>query len=170
MQCHRSVKQISSDLPAIHCYFDLCPESPDGERVLYFEFTGEVPGPGNIVVARTDGSDRRIVAEVPWGSAHEAVFQQWTGPDEVAFRKADAGAVSTVIVSLTGGAAREIAMPVRMFSPDGKWGLSSPHQIRKHRATGRDGVVYLVDTSSGETRDLFTRDDVLSIHPLADDI
>ena len=44
---HRITQISEGDAAAIHAYFDLPPESPDGERVLYFSFDGIPPGLGS---------------------------------------------------------------------------------------------------------------------------
>jgi hypothetical protein len=62
MQSDHPVTCISADSAAgIHAYFDLCPESPDERRVVYFQFFGTVPGPGQLVVTDRAGRERHPV-------------------------------------------------------------------------------------------------------------
>jgi len=162
MESDRQVTQISGDAPAIHAYYDLCPESPDGQWVVYFEFAGDVPGAGRIVVAHPDGSDARVVGEAPSGSAHNGALQQWASDQHVVFSPPGEGPATSVITSVGGGAPREVPGAVRMVHPQGGVALASP---------GRPAdAVWLIDLKGGEARTLLSVEDALAVHPQAESI
>jgi Tol biopolymer transport system component len=162
MESGRPVQQISGDSPAIHAYYDLCPESPDGRWVTYFEFLGDVPGPGRVVVARPDGSESRTIAESPSGSAHNGALQQWAGDGHVVFSPPGEGPATSAVASLGDEPPREVPGAVRMVHPQGSLALASP---------GRPAhAVWLIDLKRGKARTLLTVEDGLAVHPEAEAI
>lgn len=162
MESDRPVTQISGDAPTIHAYYDLCPESPDGQWVTYFEFAGDVPGAGRVIVARPDGSESRAIAEAPSGSAHNGALQQWAGDGHVVFSSPGEGPATSAVVPVGGGPPREVPGAVRMVHPQGSLALASP---------GRPAdAVCLIDLERGQARRLLGVDDALAVHPEADRI
>jgi len=165
MQANRDVRRISGELPAIHAYFDLPPESPDGAWVVYFEFTDGVPGPGDLVLVRPDGSERRVILEGRSGNAHSALTQQWVDANRLAFKEGQADEVTTILDVRDGGT-RDIPGAIRMLSPDGGRAVTfvgEPDNPRRR-------VVCVTDIESGEMTRLFDVQDALAIHPFADRI
>jgi hypothetical protein len=146
---------------AIHSYFDLCPESPDGARVVYFQFDDSVPGPGGVVVAQRDGSEPRVIASGIAGHAHTGAYQQWVGDNAIAYASGEQDGGGSVVVTLSDGAAHECRHWIRMYSPASGVGLSYGR-----RGDSGEPAVSRVDWRSGDTRWLFDRSDALAMHPL----
>ena len=157
MESDLRIRRVSGDAPAVHGYYDLCPESLDGRRVVYFEFAGKVPGPGSVVVARPDGSERRTVAEAVPGGAHTGALQQWADADTVVFNHRGDGGDTTVLICTSDGSRRELPGSARMVSPDGRWALSHPPADRRS--------VALTGLQGGPRRELFTAEQALALHP-----
>jgi len=162
MQTDRHLTRVSATgAPAIHAYFDLCPESPDGSRVVYFEYIEGPPGRGRVVVASRDGSAPVVVGEAKHGNAHVGAMQQWLDDETVAY--SDGG--RSILAAADGSSRRELPAGVRMFSPDGGWALTSSHHMRELGGGPDDPGVFVVDAATGEATRLFGRDECLAMHP-----
>ncbi len=169
MESDLTVTQISAPAaPAIHAYYDLCPESPDGQWVSYFEFAGEVPGPGRIVIARPDGSGRRTVAEAAFGNAHAGALQQWVDAETIAFHAH--GTDATVLASIRTGRTRTVPGAVRMVAPAGDVAITFRHRLHSHVPAGLPRTVWLTELAGGRIRELFTVADALAVHPRSREI
>ena len=70
----------------MHGYMDICPASPNAEKIAYFEFEDKVPGWGRVVVARRDGSNPIYVSERIKGHDHDGARQQWIDDDQLIYR------------------------------------------------------------------------------------
>lgn len=162
---YRITRLTPEDVPAIHTYFDLFPESPDETRIVYYRFFDRPPGPGQVVVASRDGNVLCAI-DVPWGSAHTAVEQQWVDDDHIAYRLFDPTGSETVVHSLADGSSRRLPGLVRMFSPVNGTGLSASTNTVDLTAPPTEKSVSLTDFMTGDMRRLFTDADILAIHPL----
>lgn len=167
MQCNRPVTQISAGPGlAIHSYFDLCPESPDGQWVVYFRFNDKPPAVGAVMVASRDGTDHRVMAEGARGTAHGGAFQQWAGPQAIGYSTSDEGGACAVIASIADASRRRLDSAVRMFCPETGLGLVSSHELAiVGDAIPERAAVYLVDLESGARRPLFDVADCVADHP-----
>ena len=74
-----------TDGHAIHSYFDTCPESPNGKKIVCFLYEHSAPGFGHVIVADRDGSNMVSVGERIFGNAHDAVRQKWIDDTTVAY-------------------------------------------------------------------------------------
>ena len=153
---------------ALHAYFDLCPESPDGQRVTYFAFDGQRPGPGRVMICRRDGSGQRALARAPWGKANEGAKQQWIGDEAVAFHMLKDGPPRSVLAPLDGGQPRVLPRPIRSYSP--ATGMALAHSLSAQGFEDGEAAVYLMDVERGTVDVLFSVGDVLGAHPMAEDI
>jgi len=62
----------------IHSYFNTCPESPDGKRVVFFSSTTPDAQHGDICVRdRASGEERVLVRDLGAEDAHRVACQQW---------------------------------------------------------------------------------------------
>jgi hypothetical protein len=62
----------------IHSYFNTCPESPDGTKVLYFSSTTPDAQRGEIWIRdRSNGSETVLVRDLNVEDAHRVACQQW---------------------------------------------------------------------------------------------
>jgi len=164
---HRITRISSPDKQAIHFYYDVCPESPNGKRVVFFQFEGEAPGNGRIVVANTDGSEPRPVSEPLPSDVHSAVRQQWLDDETVTYCPNPAGKLKTVVISVKTGERWEMPGALRMYSPGNGLGLTTTHDFEP-MDSNLDDTVCAMDFQRREIRRLFTLRDALKIHPLGD--
>lgn len=127
MQSDYPIKQISrGDTPCVGTYYDICPESPDGTRVVYSQFEScEVPGPAHLVIASRDGDDPKIIGESGRGIGHVGVFPQWLDDQHILScpRILATGMTETRINSLNGGGDQTLPGNVRMYSETNGLGL-----------------------------------------------
>ena len=170
VQSDYDVKQISSPdvASAVHAYFDLFTESPDGEMVTYFAFDDQRPGPGRVMVCTRDGADHRQVGRAPYGSANGGARQQWASNLEVAYQLAEGDEARSVLVSVRDGSQRVLPTPVRMCHPETQLALS--HSLSVPGTARGEEAVFLLNLKTGDARPLFTKEDALAIHPLRDQI
>lgn len=70
--------------PSIHTYFDVIPESPDGEWICYFQFDGKPLNHGTIYICRLDGSEHKAIAQCH-GTPHGAAQQGWLDNEHIYF-------------------------------------------------------------------------------------
>ena len=62
----------------MHSYFNTCPESPDGTRVLFYSSTAADGHRGEVVVRDRAGGEEKIVAtNINAEDAHRVACQQW---------------------------------------------------------------------------------------------
>ncbi|MDR1190763.1 MAG: hypothetical protein LBK60_03740 [Verrucomicrobiales bacterium] len=101
------------DRHAIHSYFNLCPESPDGGSVLYFTSAAVDGERGELrVLNRVDGVERIIVSGLVAEDAHRVACQQWlAGGEQIAYHNYDPRdrRWRVFTVSAAGGAPRLLA-------------------------------------------------------------
>ncbi len=165
----RIIRLSPPEREAIHFYYDVCPESPDGRRVVYFQFDGAVPGPGEVVVADRDGGKARPIFRVQDAAdRHSAIRQQWVDDDTVACCPGVEGRLRTTLVSLRDGLHRDVPGAARMISPVAPLALTTRHDFEELPSM-RDDAVCLMDLRRGEVRPLFTVADALKVHPLGPD-
>lgn len=74
------VRAVSPDAGChtIHSYFNTCPESPDGRRVLFFASTTRDAHHGEIRIReRSSGEEKVLARNIHVEDAHRAACQQW---------------------------------------------------------------------------------------------
>ena len=115
------VFRISSGGDAcIHTYFDICPESPDGTRIVYSRFTGgraglrwSQPASGEVVVCDVDGRNEVTVGEFDAAIGHTGPHAQWINDDQVMFETEE----QVEVVTLSSGARTRFPGACGMFHP-----------------------------------------------------
>ncbi len=101
---------------SVHAYYDVCPESPDGTRLTWFEFEDEVPGPGHPVVADRNGQTRRAIDARVNGIGHVGGFSTFFSNTHLAWTEGREGEGATVVRDLDSGQERRVKGRVRQFS------------------------------------------------------
>lgn len=150
---------------AIHFYYDVCPESPDGRRIVYFQYADAVPDPGAVMVAERNGANPRVVLPIAESvDRHSAARQLWVDDNTVACCLGGEGRLRTVLSSLHDGSVREMRGALRMVSPAAPLGLTTRHDFEQLPSM-KDDAVCLMDLRSGELQTLFTVADALRVHP-----
>lgn len=176
MKSDYRVTQISAGTCAVHAYYDLCPESPDGARVVYLALSEwpygcareQIRIPGEVKAASRDGKDHQTIGAVSEINAHVGVWQQWVGDEDVAYWTPGEMGAQTVVFSLRSGDRRQVPGGLRMFSPANRTGLTSSRTTSAGLVgfRGNKEAVYLMDLDRAEIRPLFTRAEAIAVHPL----
>ena len=161
---------ISGDRPGVSGYYDLTPESPDGQRVVLFSFDHHPTGnaPGRLAVADHDGSGLRLLGPTITGSSQNGVMQQWIDNDHVA-GMADRSweTRGTVVLPIHVGDTRQLEADIRMFNPATGKGLGF---LRDDDHPNVRSVVHLMDFQTGQSTRLFSLREMAAVHPVAKDL
>ncbi len=168
----RPLTQISDGARfSVHAYYDICPESPDGRHLVYFRFDGDLPGPGEVVVAEPDGSNPRVVGRSTLGNPHVGAYQQWLDDETVAFNDVRDGRPVTRMVSIGGEVLDELPSGLRMVHPASRRGLVPvrwAYSCFGLDAAGVDDGVDVLDFQSGAVRRLLSVGQAIETHPKRD--
>ncbi|MBD3291300.1 MAG: hypothetical protein GF393_00125 [Armatimonadia bacterium] len=149
------------DAHTLHAYFNACPESPDGRRLLVFRSTRAEAERGDIcVIDREDGGIRSLVEDVAVEDAHRQACQQWAdGGRWVVFHAMRDGRAIVCRANARTGQADEIAGERQVgFSPAA--GRLVPLH-GQHWSPGEHRDLELLDVPSGEVRAALTLEDVV---------
>jgi len=71
---------------AVHGYYCVSSESPNGRYVSYFQYAGAAPGAGRVVVANQMDGTRTYRSEMIYGNSHTGVFPRWIENEKLAYR------------------------------------------------------------------------------------
>ena len=153
MNTYRPAKRIS-DQPGIHAYFDVIPESPDGEMVTWFAFDGKPLTAGKVMLAERDGS---YPVEVKGcnGSAHVGARQGWLDEDHIYFSAA--GCI--YIADRKGKVVDKLAGAIDTIHQGSRRGLT--HSACLRGSGGRSPekkACYRIDIDTGELIELLDLD------------
>ena len=87
METSRTLRQLSfGEHGAVHSYYDLPIESPDGSRIVYNAFDSEaIPGPVSVIVADRDGANPRVIGHCTRGNGHVGAQAMWIDDDHVVY-------------------------------------------------------------------------------------
>jgi len=160
------VTRVSSeDLHSIHSYFVASPESPDGQRILFYasgDSTGHV---GQIrILERSTGKARVLVERVEAEDAHRAACQQWiSGGRRVVFHALRSNRWAVVCVDVE--TARE-----RVLAEDRMVGWGQPGQnvvplYGPHWNPGEHRNLELLDVDTGALETVLKAEDVKKAYP-----
>ncbi len=161
-----SIHQVSAGAsPAMHAYMDICPESPDGTQITYFEFEDKVPGWGRVVVANRDGSEPKYISERIKGHDHDGARQQWIDNERVIYGIEDEE--WSLIYHLADQSSRKVKGQIGMVSEIHGFGLShNNYPASKYKGSDRKpSEVILMDVENGATQTLLNKQQMLEIHP-----
>ncbi len=129
-----------ADRPVLHSYYDVCPESPDGRRVLVTVFESDtVPGPARVGLADRAGALLDLIGEPAEVIGHVGRFALWLDDRRIAYRhSADEAAGGWSIRDLATGAETEHPGALRQWHPGIRRGLvqtlgatPNPHRLRQ---------------------------------------
>ncbi len=149
----------------MHSYFDICPESPDGTRLVFARFGADITKPADICVSDIRTGEILVAAQAENASTHSGAFQQWLSNDEILYvsnRMGDNKA--TNIVSLETHSQTRLNGMAQMVSPTGRLAAGFLDQNVPGRGP-RPRIVALFDLASGETKPCFGVDECYSLLP-----
>ena len=171
----RSGVKISAVSPkdgrhTIHSYFNTCPESPDGTRVLFYSSTAKDGHRGEVVVRdRASGEEKIVATNINAEDAHRVACQQWvSGGRRVVFHGERDGEWNTWCVDLDtmkervlahnqlAGWGRPNADIIPLYSPHWKLG-AHPDLDLINVATGEKTTSVTVDALKQAYPDWFAK-------------
>lgn len=168
----REVWQMTrSDQASFHSYYDLCPWSPDGTRII---FCAMEPGAdrGDIYwMDATEGTLRRC-GHSRAVNPHTGAHQQWLGDGErFAYEDRDEGGPVVRVVEPATGAEARVPGAMRMVSPDGRLFAShtDPHDEAAIARRDRAGLS-LTTVDGGQPRLIASLAAALALNPQRDAI
>lgn len=123
MTAARTIRTIA-DL-AIHTYFDVIPESPDGRHVTWFAFDGPPLHQGRVMIGDRDGGASVSVRHCD-GSPHSGAHQGWLDNDHIFFSSGG----RLFIADLRGRIVQEFAGAIDTVHQASRRGLFSTHNLR----------------------------------------
>lgn len=153
------------DRHTIHSYFNTCPESPDGKRLVYYTSATPDSHTGDIrVLERASGKEIMIARNVATEDAHRSACQQWVSNGKrVVYHDYRQGEWVVAAVDLAARKEKVLARG-RMAG----WG--QPHSklvpvYGPHYAPGKHTGLELLDVESGEIRDVVSAEAVRKEYP-----
>lgn len=100
-----------ADRHTIHSYYLACPESPDGNKILFYVSETREGEHGDLVVRdRHTGIETVVARDIDTEDAHRVACQQWISREEkIAYHDVKAGRWSVHVVDLNTGLNRIVA-------------------------------------------------------------
>lgn len=148
----------------IHTYYTANPESPDGQRVLFFASSDPRGETGDIIVLdRATGTEKVIASGIVAEDAHRVACQQWlAGGRLVAWHEVVDGRWRVVAADVE-------TLEKTVVAEDRQIGFGQPSGnllpvYSRHWNPGSDRDLYLWDAATGETRTAVTAATVEATH------
>ncbi len=166
----RSGVKISPAAPqdgrhTIHSYFNTCPESPDGQWLLFFASKTPNAQRGDVVIRhRLTGEEKTLARDIDTEDAHRVACQQWvSGGQRVVYHGQRDGRWFTAVVDVETG--RE-----RILARDRLAGWSQPHAdvvplYGLHWNPGEHRGLELANVRTGEINTVITADALKQAYP-----
>jgi hypothetical protein len=154
-----------ANVDAVHAYYDLYPESPDGRRIVYSRFDGPIPGPVRVVVADRDGGPSRDVSAVVEGIGHVGASPRWLSDTRISHYEAppSRGGHRSCIIDLATGERETVEGALRMFSDVNQKAILQVSD-RPENAPGGDALDCL-DLTTGRRFRLLETEAAFGLHP-----
>jgi Tol biopolymer transport system component len=157
-----TVKPVASggERHTIHTYFNVCPESPDGKRVLFYSSTTRDGHHGEIhYIERASGEEKTLVKNLTTEDAHRVACQQWvSGGKRVAYHDDRNGEWIVAVTDVETGVERVLARD-RLIC----WGQPNADLIPiygKHWNPGEHRDLEILNVESGEIKTVLSVDAV----------
>jgi dipeptidyl aminopeptidase/acylaminoacyl peptidase len=171
-QTGREIWQLTrSDQASFHSYYDLCPWSPDGTKIV---FCGMTPGQNGADIYWLDVADGTIhwCGHSQLAGPHEGAQQQWLGADaRIAYKDRDDDGLCVRIVDLATGARARLPGTLRMAAPDGRRFASHTDTRDEVALAQRDTAgLFLSSLDGAAPRLLVSLAAALAVNPRRDEI
>lgn len=153
------------DRHTIHAYFNTCPESPDGKKVLFYSSTARDGQTGELrLIDRATGAEKTLVRDLHTEDAHRVACQQWVSNGRrVAYHDERGGEWVVAAVDVETGVERVLAKD-RLSS----WGRPDSDLVPlygRHWNPGGHRDLELLNVDSGEIRTVLTNEAVRAKYP-----
>jgi hypothetical protein len=153
------------DCHSIHSYFNTCPESPDGRKVLFYASTTPEGHEGELrILERATGQERVISRDITVEDAHRVACQQWvSGGKRMAFHDVRNGQWLVAVVDIETGQERVIVRDRQLG-----WGQPSGNVVPVygcHWNPEGDCDLELVNVETGEMQTVVTASAVRQTYP-----
>ena len=162
---HVKILTSTPDRHTLHAYFNVCPESPDGRKVLFYTSMTPDGEKGEIrLLDRATGEEKTLVRDLHTEDAHRAACQQWVSNGRrVVFHDERHGEWLVAVVDVETGVERVLAKN-RLSS----WGRPDADLVPlygPHWNPGEHRDLELVNVDSGEIQTVLTNDAVRARYP-----
>lgn len=166
MQTAFKTRRISDGTaPAVHKYYNVSPESPDGKHALFFCFDEAIPGPGRIMLRNLETDELRVLGRVPAARGHSGAFQTWLDDNQVAWLHREEQQSSIIIHDITTGDEKKLEGAFKDYNRKTATAVSDDHiRVFDGCPTDKEGI-WLVDMESGEWRQAVTREQAADLLP-----
>ncbi len=163
-----SIRQVSTGRsPSVHAYMDICPESPDGKHITYFEFEDKIPGWGHVIVVDRNSGESRYVSDRVLGHSHDGTRQQWLDNDHLIFGVEDEE--ESIIVNINDKTSSRVKGSIGMVSEINRNGLThNNYPISKYGKDHKPSEMMIMDLAEGTTQTLLNEVEMISMHPRRD--
>ncbi|WP_309383628.1 hypothetical protein [Cerasicoccus frondis] len=145
--------RVVAAAPAIHTYFDVVPESPDGKRLVYFRFDGKPLTWGTVVIQERATGREVEVTHCP-GIPHSGAKQGWLDNDHIYFSSDSQIYIATAEGQIT----QKFAGSINTFCPTTRRGLASSSNWHGAGRPPKECAIYRIDIEDESLHELLDRD------------
>jgi hypothetical protein len=168
MESKYNVKQVSNGPACVHRYYDTPCLSPDGNKLMYFRFKNEIPGPGDVIVADADGGNPEVVGHAPGQNiGHVGASAAWIDNSTISFSPEGTDVQVSSVLSLKDKTAQTIPGNVRQIHTGTRKALilkaDGDHPDDEFLRTKRS-VILSLDIDTMKTTPLFTVKEAAEVH------
>lgn len=139
--------------PSLHTYFDVVPESPDGERVVYFQFDGKPLTDGRVMICPRDGGSAVEITRC-LGIPHSGAKQGWLDNDHVYFTSDS----EIYIATAAGKVLQRFPGAINTFCPTTQRGICSSKNWLGANRPPKESAVYRIDIRDESLHELIDLD------------
>ena len=169
METDKTLYRVSDGTgPSVHACYDICPESPDGTRVVYFRFENDAPGPGDIVLHERQAGGHHTIGRSPRGTTHAGARQQWADPERVLWSEVDVVGPHVMVYALPGDTLQPLDGACDTVSAEHNRTLYHSSLLREFGWDPSEEAVWSLDLATGNVDTFIIREQALEAHPHVD--
>lgn len=153
---------------SLHTYFDVCPESPDGQSIVHSRFVEDTPRQAQMVVTDRYGKDATLLGAPAPASIHRPLSAQWMSNTRLLYSLGSRmGKIACV--DRESGATRIFPGALNIYSEAAGAGFGVYKPPAESTDAQQDGVVCRMEMDTEQITPLFTMEDCRAVHPWGDD-